>query len=298
MEELAVTREPHVLEIEDYTVFNEGDVFPKLNKKIGILFIKDKDFIVFLDDSKDLHWYYSESYGEFPPDYGEVVAREERLQATSHLVLSEFQCQIMRPYLGESIARLMDDRNSENARKILDQAESYLEERCRERAKIWYLTGSAVTALLILLLFVGLWLLKPWMIPKFGLSEAVFEIFLGIALGPLGAILSVLIRQERITLNTYAGVHIHLFEGAIRAVLGAIGALLTALAVKANLLLGAINKAEGSLLMLCVVCLIAGASERLVPSLIQQFEGFFTKGITMPDGPVKTGPRKKNQKNR
>lgn len=99
-------------------------------------------------------------------------------------------------------------------------------------------------------------------------------------------------------MNTYAGVHIHLFEGAIRAVLGAIGALLTALAVKANLLLGAINKAEGSLLMLCVVCLIAGASERLVPSLIQQFEGFFAKGITMPDGPVKTGPRKKNQKNR
>ena len=298
MEELAVSREPHALEIEDYTVFKEGDVFPNLNKKIDHLYIKERDFIVFLDDSKNLHWYFSAGYDTFADDYGEVVSWEERLQATSSLSLSEPQRQVMRELLGQSIARLMDDGSSENARKILEQAESYLEDRCKEHAKLWYLTGSGITAFFMLLFFLGLWLLKPWMVPRFGLSESLFEIFLGIALGPLGAILSVLQRQEQITLNTFAGVRVHFFEGAIRSVLGAIGALLTALAVKSNLLLGAINKSESALIMLCVVCLIAGASERLVPSLIRQFEGFFTNDIKTSGGALKqSGPRRKNQKN-
>ena len=46
------------------------------------------------------------------------------------------------------------------------------------------------------------------------------------------------------------------------------------LAIKSNFILGFINKVERPLLALLLVCLIAGVSERFVPSVIKKIEGF------------------------
>jgi hypothetical protein len=60
---------------------------------------------------------------------------------------------------------------------------------------------------------------------------------------------------------------LHHLEGAFRIMVGTLGALLVALAIRAGLI---VQVKQLSAIM--VMCMVAGASERLVPSFIEQVE--------------------------
>ena len=75
------------------------------------------------------------------------------------------------------------------------------------------------------------------------------------------------------TLDPSAGPRIHYWEGACRAIAGMIGGLLIGLAIKANLILGILNdQSSNGLAALLGMCMVAGISERLVPSFIRHVE--------------------------
>ncbi len=80
----------------------------------------------------------------------------------------------------------------------------------------------------------------------------------------------------------------HYFEGAVRILVGATAGFIFALSIKADLILGVINRSENTLIIFLVVSFVAGASERLLPSLIRQLEGTLVTNISavgeMPSG--------------
>lgn len=78
-------------------------------------------------------------------------------------------------------------------------------------------------------------------------------------------------------MNISAGKQVHCLEAVARVIVGMLGALLVALAVKADMLLGMINSSKEPFALLLTVCFVAGASERIVPSLIKQVEGMIEK---------------------
>ncbi len=99
--------------------------------------------------------------------------------------------------------------------------------------------------------------------------RSALEVLTGATMGSLGAFLSVAGRTEAIHFEPVAGPRIHKIEGAIREIVGISGALLVALAVKADLLLpGVSQRLSHPFLGLLVACFAAGAAERLVPGLI------------------------------
>lgn len=83
--------------------------------------------------------------------------------------------------------------------------------------------------------------------------------------------MSLLTRSADIRVAAGAGRTIHCVESVSRIAAGAVEAILACLAVQANLLLGELS-AVGGLPLLHLVSVVAGASERLVPSLIARFE--------------------------
>jgi hypothetical protein len=276
--------------IEDYSVFKEGDIFPPLNKKIHILILSEHDYIVFLDKDLYVHWYYNSNYveDEFAEDYGAIVSREANLEATSALLLKKqepqlekqgTQLEVFRRLLGESIARLLDDRWSKekkkpnNARMMLDKAELFLRERSRERARIWYLSATLGAAMLMLIGVLVLWINRQKVLTLLSVEESFIEVMLGVAMGSLGALISVLLRSDDLKIDVSAGARVHYFEGAMRVLVGATAGLVFALSIKSNILLGAINNSERATTILLVISIIAGVSERLLPSLIKQLEG-------------------------
>ena len=98
-------------------------------------------------------------------------------------------------------------------------------------------------------------------------------------MGSLGALISVLLRSDRLQVDPSAGPSVHYFEGAMRVLIGALAGMFFVMAVKSNLLLGTINQSQGVLAILLVLSIVAGASEQLLPNLINQFSAVLAAGI-------------------
>ena len=261
--------------IEDFSPYKEGVIFDPLNKLIKILMVNNGDYIVFLDEELYVHRYYNTVYKEshLAEDYSEVVVRQSNLESISQLLLKKSQLEVFRRLLGESIARLLQDSDSKSANVMLDKAEVFLTERSRERARMWYLSASVTATTIMLTGGLLLWANRQGVAAGLKLGDSAIDVMLGAAAGSLGALISILQRSDELETDVSAGRSVHYFEGAVRILVGVMAGLIFALAIKSNILLGAVNKSEQALAILLIISIIAGASERLLPNLIKQIEG-------------------------
>lgn len=243
--------------------FCEGDIDPTLNKTIRTLIDCDTGYLVYLDEDLCVQWTFNE---DSPSGFDDVANRIGRLETLSITQLLPLQQEPFERLLAESMARILGDQNEEKAKASLDEAEAYLKARGTENARRWFLNGVGKIALPALVV-TGVLLLALNSISA-ALWRDILEILSATGIGALGAFLSVASRTEAITFEPAAGPSIHEFEGGVRVVVGMAGALLVALAIKADLLLGIFHSLTRPFLALLVACLVAGASERLVPSLI------------------------------
>ncbi|MBK7995845.1 MAG: hypothetical protein IPK14_21470 [Blastocatellia bacterium] len=115
-----------------------------------------------------------------------------------------------------------------------------------------------------------LWINKDWVLSY----KINIDIVLGMLFGSLGALLSIFTRLQNIEMSTTGSrKYTYISEGVARVIVGEIGALLTALAIKSNVVVGLINSFSNPLAGLLAFCIVAAFSERFVPSLIKKFEG-------------------------
>jgi hypothetical protein len=91
--------------------------------------------------------------------------------------------------------------------------------------------------------------------------------------GGVGALFSVILRMGASNLDAAAGKGLHYLEGVSRIVCGSISAFLVALAVQTEIIVPVFSKIEKTHIAMILAGLIAGASERLAPSIISAVEG-------------------------
>jgi hypothetical protein len=254
---------PPVLYPFKFSTLREGDKDPTLNKSITWLIDSDDDFIVYIDDDYYVEWSMN-SNEMLGPDTGQYLNQVARLEAvdTSHLL--DGRKQSYARMIGEGVARLFQ-KNLEAAEAAFNLAEEWITARNTEVARRWYLVGSGATALVsaVAVLILGFWI-NPL---QTRLDVPTYNILMGTSMGGLGAWLSVIQRSRKTELDVAAGPTLHYLEGAFRIIAGMLGAMLIALAIRAKLILQV-----DQLSAVMVMCLGAGASERLVPSFIEQIE--------------------------
>lgn len=252
----------------------EGDVDPGLKKTIRFLIARRKDFIVYLDDQCAVQWRLPYADVESTSPHAHEILNEVSLVETLSLPLRNSEhLEPVRRLLGEAIARLFSGglKSEAAALKLLADARIYLNNRMAEMARIWYLSAAGLFSCLALLGMLLVWLYRPFLSSLF--PEAAIDVVLGSALGAVGAFMSLLTRSSNIRVAAGAGRKIHYVEALSRVAAGAVGAIFVALAVKANLLLGVINASPSDpTILLFLLCIVAGASERLVPGLIARVE--------------------------
>jgi len=256
--------------VDDFSPFCDGDIEPTLNKKIYSLIDAGDDYIVYVDSDFYVQWSLTEKYGDVIPSFGSIANRLCQLETLSRTSLRESQIKTFAGFLAESMARIIGDKDEVNAHEVLGMAESYLFARSAENARTWYVRGATVTALPTFLIACTLWLLKSQSVLFLGNNA--FEIIIGALLGGIGALFSILSRAEKIQMDPTAGSSIHYIESASRILVGNIGALLIALAVKANIFLGFTKVTDYSFALLLVICICAGASERFVSGFIKRIK--------------------------
>ena len=175
-----------------------------------------------------------------------------------------------RRLLAEAMARILGDRDEIGARGNLKTARSFLLDRGLERKRSWYLITAFVTAIAASLAASLLWHWRSQVTQAIGLDG--LQISVGAMFGAIGALIFILGRFSQIEMNAAGGLLIHCLESAARIVTGILGSLLVALAIKANIVLGLANSSGHEFALLLLLCVVGGASERLVPSLIEQME--------------------------
>jgi hypothetical protein len=249
-----------------YTL-REGDKDPTLGKHVDWLIDSDKDYIVYIDEQGYVEWNMNRN-DMLGPATGPSLNKIGWLEAvdTSHL-----ECRQRESYqrmIGEGVARLFQ-KNLGAAQAAFDLADEWITARNNEVARRWYLRGSGAVAVLSLLAVFILGVRMEELHTKF--PPDVYNILMGTAVGGLGAWLSIVQRSRRTELDVAAGPLLHHLEGAFRIIAGTLGAFLVALAIQADLINGVKEILKG-LPAIMVVCMVAGTSERIVPSLIEQIE--------------------------
>lgn len=254
--------------VKDYSCFCEGDIEPSLNKRIRTLVDCTSDYIVYLDDDLFVEWSLADECEVSPSGFDSVANAIAHLETMSITQLSRDQREPFGRLLAEAMARTLGGGDEEKTKTALATAKSYLEARGTENARCWYLQGAGITALTALAIAGSLLLVRR------GVSDSgwleFLEVAIGAMLGGVGAALSIASRTEDIRIEPVAGPRIHRFEGATRALVGVAAALFVAIAIKAELLLGDFHSSTHRFLALLVACMVAGASERLVPGLIKR----------------------------
>jgi hypothetical protein len=249
----------------------EGDQELVHGKKIEHLICKHRDYIVYLDSDLYVFWAIDDDFKKDWKNYsqfGEVVNEVSYLEAIDVTSLPTHQVASYRRMLGEAVARLLDTQNPDQAKAVLEKARSYINARSSENARLWYLTASLQATAGAVIVVLLIWAAKAYL----PLGFRTLSIILGVGAGALGAFLSILLRSHTVPLDISASKRLYRFEGFAKVLAGMIGALLVALGVEAKFLFGNINSSEGQLELILVLCIVAGASERLIPSIIRNVE--------------------------
>jgi hypothetical protein len=270
-----------------YDDLREGEIDPEFNRPVETLIMQARSFVVYLDDRHDVMWNTSEDYGDFPPDFGKVINRVSVLLAepTDHLNRSVVKS--YRSLVGEGVARLLDDRTSENALAVLDMAERYLRDRSNETARRDYVIAGLVPTLFSVGVAVALWQFRTTLDARFvpGFTNAA----VAACMGAVGAFTSIFYRVTKVDLDARAGTFLLMMEGSLRILVGVVAATLVGWAINANFLLGFMSFPSliGTKMLFGA---LAGASESVVPTLMTKFDTI-TQTKSAPE-PAKT-PEKK-----
>ena len=247
-----------------FSTLAESDLDPTLKHRIEWLIDSDDDFIVYIDEQNYVEWNMNDN-DMLGADTGQALNRIAQLESFDTDELSSEKRAVYARMIAEAVARLFQ-KDVKSADAVLTLAEEWIKARTTEIARTWYLTGAGLATLVCAVVVFCLVFGGP--MPGVGpVGSAIHMILLGSFVGGLGAWLSVLQRTRTVSLDITAGPRMHQMEGIFRIMVGVLGALIVVLAIRADLL-GKFNHLSAIVLM----CVAAGVSERMVPSLIQQIE--------------------------
>jgi hypothetical protein len=259
--------EADVTEQRSKTSYPQWDDLP-----IEFLVHATQDYVVFLDADLDIDWRTSDVYDEakrFPEGWGNIQNRLAALEGTISDDVPVRSKRAFRRMLAEGLARGLEGETDEAA-KILDEAEKFASARNRELGRLVHMRTAASTTALVLLPSVTVGLMRETLGKLLG-QTPVLLIMCGGA-GSLGALFSVL-RNMGTAPDPEADSRLQRTEAVARILVGGFGAVLAVLAVRSGIVLPQLGTAAKGIAGLILVSVVAGTSERLVPDLIRRLEG-------------------------
>ena len=291
----------------------EGDQDPWLGRKIRCIVRKSANYIVYLDESLEIRWWWLSRVND--QVVNTVQARVNALKHESSFLLTQkplrlvpwrkrsektqtqAQTQIdsqtqtainIRMLIGEAMTVALNSGTREDCEKVLAEAERQIavvkDQQARPVFAGWFIFVVTLVALLTALFYVTG---KNWA----NASDLTFtRLWLEAGLcGAFGALISAITRTRSLQLEPSAGHRGLAIEAVSRALIGAGAGLVVFFALEAGVLQAALsNDPEILRGMRLFLCIAAGASERILPSLIGKAEGVVNGGS---DRNTVAGPR-------
>lgn len=246
-----------------------GDYHAELNKTIQDLVLNSETYLVYVATDNSIQWSTTDEH-KAADHFGEVLSRVAILEARSEFIEDQNTLRSVRRQIAEGLARCLGGHQKSDCFALLDEVDHLLAARNKETAWKWYFTAAYKVTGVCTVGLVLLWITRACVVATVG--RTAFEVSLGILCGAIGALLSATTRASRLVMDANAGQQIHRLEGLSRIGAGLIGALFVALSFEGGLIMGGVQFPGNRLAMLLAFCIAAGASERLVPSLVDKIE--------------------------
>jgi hypothetical protein len=174
--------------------------------------------------------------------------------------------------IGEGVAELFSTKNNAYADAALDTAEKFITQGSREVSRGWYF-GPFLGFFLVS--SATLVLLYAW-----DSSLAKATLLACTIAGGMGAFISRALASDSVPIAATAGRRLHLIEAVLRWCIGLTAGMAVWLLVSGNIagsFLNGTGTEKMNTFALIAIALLAGASERLLPSLIQRFDNSIVK---------------------
>lgn len=284
----AQVQDNHLAASKVLSNLQEEDVDPWLGCKIHCIVRKSTKYIVYLDPSLEIRWWWLVRVNE--QVVNSVQARVNALEHESAFLLTQKPIRILpwgqpaeterketarniRALIAEGMAVALNDGTQEDCDKVLAEAERQIaiikDQQARPVFAGWFISAVLLIGALTALFYAQghRWLQ--------GSDLTFVQMWIEASLcGAFGALISAITRTRTLQLEPAAG-HRGLFIEAIaRALIGGGAGLLVFFALEAGVLQAVLAKdpeiLRGLRLFLCIA---AGASERILPSLIGKAEG-------------------------
>jgi len=252
--------------------------------KVKHLVLSCEEFIVFVDHEDDLDWSTSDKYDE--ADQGDRVARNGIINEAALLEVTP--CEGISParklqfkrLLGEALARNFDHDHS-GARQMLKAASDYILACNYEISRRWFLSASIAIAGAAEIIGAMVWMFRSHVIDALG--SGAFWVIITASAGALGALLSVIERSGRLTLDSSSGRALHNLEAAARIITGAISGVVVGLAIRSELILSVLAHGDHMPVVMLIAAIAAGSGERLVSTIFAQVTIGVVKNAVSPE---------------
>lgn len=228
------------------------------------------NYIVFIEHSNNIDW---ESTNEHDDSFTveEKGEKEKSLSQCSIIEhkplegLSESSILSFKTVVGEAIVNCLE-KNFEDAQRIWKQAEDYRIDRVIEKSRAWYLMFTMFIYFIILVLAALICSNQA------SNCEPLLENLLFGLWGVTGALLSVILRSGNMLNSSISGWGPHFLESISRLIVGFISGQIIYLGIKSGILFANLSDSNQIQFTVSFLALLAGASERFAPSIIEKIE--------------------------
>ena len=262
-----------------YASLRVGETDPRLGVKIKEILLVNRRCIVYIDEEFSLQWYWSFSLDAkiAAPIFNRAGELEAKAQFLRHLKKPQEDQNTPRDLLnavrliGEGVVALFSTQDLTYANAALDTADKFITQRAREVSRSWYFIPF--------LIFFAISIIGISLSYRFDTTMVKTIAVACMFAGGLGSFISRALDNDNTPVAATAGRALHWIEATLRWCIGLTAGLIVWLLITGNIAGSFLNTNAGrdpnagqNTFALIAIAILAGASERLLPSLIRTFD--------------------------
>lgn len=264
-------REPVQAPVRNLKDLDEGAHHDEVGAFVSYIIYQDDGAIVYVDRNDNLNYQISiRDYGQWPADMSRIEAAAASLDAQPLDHLGNAQKKQFLTLCGQGMAVILAKGSLRDAIHILKQAQAYFEARTSEVFRQRYLFFILLAVLVACGCSFAAWQYHDQLDETYGENAGI--IVASAFLASLGVLVSVALRLEAIRVSSVAPIRLHLLESSVRVLVGVIAGFVTALAIKAGVILEGVIADTSLDLTLVIASIVSGLSERALPNLAKRLQ--------------------------
>lgn len=262
-------------DLKDYSDLTVGHKIPWRNRTIQEIIANGKNYIVFIDDKDIICW----DADPLPQgkNFGNVENQISFWESNCNRLFNKKESFDYKCLLAEGYARMLDTQDEEAAVSIIKSTSKNIEVEGEQILRQNYLLASFIAVCFVVLLLI------IFVITKEHIKEGIYQIFLTGFFGGIGGFIFSMIRDVDYTVRLSYGKRVHQIDGCLRIVYGLFAGVIVALGFKAKIIFGFLDSGNANLYALYFLGVLSGASERLLPVIINQTEKAYIDKLNNSD---------------